>query len=73
MRPSSSKTAPTIKHDDAGGPENADAENETEQEEYESENNHALRLPRRIQRQTSGREHSAGLKAASACFRIAST
>lgn len=32
-------------YDDAGGPQDPDAENETEEKKYKSENNHASRVP----------------------------
>ena len=58
-------------NDDAGGPKDPYPENETEQEEYESENNHASEVPRRVVRQTTPAELS--LKEASASFSNIST
>ena len=41
-------------HDDACGPKDPDSENQTEQEEYKSENNHVVELPDCALRQTFG-------------------
>ena len=42
--------------DDAYGPENADSGDETEEQKYESENNHDQQIPRRAELQTWCRE-----------------